>query len=277
MKAQPLPQGVGLGYLPTLHQDFLDHFHHFDFTELRSESFFDMSTEARELGHYLPLTFHGTELSFASLHQQHAPSVYIEKLKKLVAQTSPALISDHMSWTSTQEAQIDLYLPPLDDQESLAFLIAKHQKISAQLGTPLALENVADMAGLFYTQKGNAQAESRFWKNFCAKTQAPILLNLDSLLINAALYNLNPRQLVDAFPAEYIVGLTIVPKNCMNSKMAALFGAKIDQQALALLDYALTKTAATSVLIQRRYSFNTFTTLSDYTTAVKKIYQRRKK
>ena len=94
-----------------------------------------------------------------------------------------------------------------------------------------------------------------------------VILNIDSITISARLQNIDALDLVQSYPADRIISLTVVPEACMNPVIRTMCGG-FDSDMVSIVEHCLRHTSAKSVLVQTRYGSNTVESLDPVLTAL---------
>lgn len=87
-----------------------------------------------------PLSFHGVGLSLGStdpIDRDH-----LHKLKALIDHFEPALVSEHLSWSSAAGRFVNELLPLPYTPESLEHVCARIEEVQEVLRRPLLIENI---------------------------------------------------------------------------------------------------------------------------------------
>ncbi len=96
--------------------------------------------------HY-PLSLHGVGLSLGStapLNPDH-----LKKLKSLVERFDPALVSEHLTWSSVEGRYMHDLLPLPYTEESLAHVCGRIAHIQDYLGSQILIENISSYLQFF--------------------------------------------------------------------------------------------------------------------------------
>src|SRR5215467_12049601 len=126
-----MPASAGIG-LRTLHQwQILEELPPLAFLEVHSENYFSAGgahmhalTRLRET---YPLSVHGVGLSLGStdpLSQEH-----LHKLKSLIRRFEPALVSEHLSWSSAGARFVNDLLPLPYTSEALRLMVDRVDEV----------------------------------------------------------------------------------------------------------------------------------------------------
>ena len=145
-----------------------------------------------------PLSLHGVSLSLAGSAPPDAGQ--LARLAALVRRVEPALVSEHLAWSSWQGLYFPDLLPFPRTDESLA-LIARHIDIvQTALRRPIAIENPAHYLRL----DGHAWDEVEFLAELARRTGCQLLLDVNNVAVSAHNLGTAPEDYLDRFPAHAV-------------------------------------------------------------------------
>ena len=145
-----------------------------------------------------PLSLHGVSLSLAGSAPPDAGQ--LARLAALVRRVEPALVSEHLAWSSWQGLYFPDLLPFPRTDESLA-LIARHIDIvQTALRRSIAIENPAHYLRL----DGHAWDEVEFLAELARRTGCQLLLDVNNVAVSAHNLGTAPEDYLDRFPAHAV-------------------------------------------------------------------------
>lgn len=184
---EAITKPVGVGLRHQHYRDALCETSAVDFVELHSENFFAQGGITRSMleaiAELYPISLHGTAMGLGSAIG--IDQGYLEKLKHLVHDVKPFLISDHASfaWSRLNNRMIhagDLLPLPFTD-DALKYLINNVKHVQDEIGQRILVENLAS-----YVQfDQNSMTETEFLSELVSQTDCGLLLDLNNLLVNA--------------------------------------------------------------------------------------------
>lgn len=145
-----------------------------------------------------PLSFHGVGLSLGSTDP--LDRVHLRRLKSLIDRFEPALVSEHLSWSSVDGRFLNELLPMPYTQESLNHVCARIDEVQTVLQRPLLIENITR----YLTWRDSTIPEGEFIAETARRTGCGILLDLNNVYVNAFNFHLDPLKVLDAIPAETV-------------------------------------------------------------------------
>ncbi len=149
--------------------------------EAHTENYFH-PTEQKQLEairHYYPISLHGVGMSLGSVDSLDRS--HLKRVKHLVDQIDPIAISEHLSWSSINQAYANDLLPLPYTQELLDLLTNKIHQVQEALQRPLKIENPSTY--LQFTH--STWTESAFLAELQRTTGCELLLDLNNVYVNS--------------------------------------------------------------------------------------------
>ncbi|HEY2796514.1 MAG TPA: DUF692 domain-containing protein [Thermoanaerobaculia bacterium] len=194
-----LPAGCGIGLRKEHFDDVLTRRPDVAFFEVVTENFLVDGgrplavLEAVRRDH--PVALHGVSMSLGSA--EPLDRAYLRRLSTLVDRVSPAVVSDHLCWTSLEGHNSHDLLPMPFTEEAARWTAAKIREAQDFLGRRILVENVSS-----YLEHAGAQlAEADFLRAVVEDADCGILLDVNNLYVNARNHGLDPVRYLDAIPA----------------------------------------------------------------------------
>jgi uncharacterized protein (UPF0276 family) len=172
------------------------------FLEVHSENYFGAGGPPH---HYLerlradyPVSLHGVGLSLGStdpLDRGH-----LAKLKGLVQRYEPALVSDHLCWSSVGGMHTHDLLPLPYTAEVVRHLAGRIRQVQDYLGRRILVEN----ASSYVEFAASELSEWDFVRAVAEEADCGLLLDVNNLYVNAVNHGFDPRDYLAAVPAERV-------------------------------------------------------------------------
>ena len=144
-----------------------------------------------------PLSLHGVSLSLAG----DAPPVsQLADLQRLVNRVQPALVSEHLAWSSWKGVYLPDLLPFPRTQEALRRISANIDAVQSALGRTIAIENPSHYLHL----PGHDWDEIDFLGELMQRTGCGLLLDVNNVEVSAHNLGYCPRSYLDRVPAAAI-------------------------------------------------------------------------
>jgi hypothetical protein len=195
--------GIGIGLRTTHFGEILAGEPAVDWFEVLSENFTD--TGGRPL-HVLdrvaerhPVALHGVSLSIGSTDP--LDRAYLRKLKTLAGRTRARWVSDHLCWTGVLGKNTHDLLPLPYDEATLRHVARRVKQVQDELERPLVLENPST----YLAFARSTMPEWEFLARLCDDSGCGLLLDVNNVYVSGFNHGFDPRQYVDAIPADRVV------------------------------------------------------------------------
>ncbi|MGE5616011.1 MAG: DUF692 domain-containing protein [Bacillota bacterium] len=179
------PRAVGIGLRAPHYAALLERDHHgVDFVEVHSENFFGDGGEphawlerhrARRA-----LSLHGVGLSLGSWDPLDAR--HLDRLARLVRRYEPALVSEHLSWSSIDGRFANDLLPLPFTAEALDHVVRRIDEVQERLRRRILVENVSTYWAFPHAEMD----EAAFLDEAARRSGCGILLDVNNVWVNAA-------------------------------------------------------------------------------------------
>lgn len=146
-----------------------------------------------------PVSLHGVSLSLAA---DCAPDTeHLRRLKTLADRIQPALISEHLAWSTWRGKYHPDLLPFPRTSEALRRITDNIQRTQDALGRRIAIENPTHYLHL----DDHDYSEHDFLTELSVRTGCGLLLDVNNVYISAHNLGFDAAMYLDAFPAEAIM------------------------------------------------------------------------
>ena len=145
-----------------------------------------------------PVSLHGVGLSLGGtdpLDERH-----LARLAGLIARIQPALVSEHLSWTTAGGAYLNALLPLPYTEEALELICARVDQVQAALGRRILIENPA----VYLTFNDSPMSEPEFLAALAARTGCGLLLDVNNVHVTAENCGLDADAYIDDLPADAV-------------------------------------------------------------------------
>jgi uncharacterized protein (UPF0276 family) len=146
---------------------------------------------------------HGVSMYFGSaepLSREH-----LRRLKSLVQRTKTPWLSDHLCWGSVDGTYTHDLLPMPYTFEAARVTAEKIRQAQDFLEIPIAVENVSSYAEFHVSQ----MTEWEFLNQVVEQADCGILLDVNNIYVSSQNHNFDPRQYIEAIPAERVAQIHI--------------------------------------------------------------------
>lgn len=145
-----------------------------------------------------PLSLHGVALSLAADAEPDA--THLRRLRTLIDQVKPALVSEHLAWSTWRGQYHPDLLPFPRSSEALTRISDNILRTQDALGRSIALENPSHYLQL----QGHDWDEIDFLDELVRRTRCTLLLDVNNVHVSAHNLGFDAAAYLDRFPAQAI-------------------------------------------------------------------------
>lgn len=196
-----------------------------------------------------PLSLHGVALSLAAA----APpdETHLLRLKTLAERVQPALVSEHLAWSTWRGRYHSDLLPFPRTHEALARIAANIERTQEVLARRIAIENPSH----YLTIEGHDWSETDFLRELCRRTGCGLLLDVNNVYVSARNVGVDAYAYVDAVPADCVMEIHLAGHSHDAGTSPALLidshDAAIDDAVWALYRHVIERLGPRPTLIER--------------------------
>lgn len=194
-----------------------------------------------------PLSLHGVSLSLAADQLPDAEHLY--RLRALVNQVQPRLLSEHLAWSTWQGQYHPDLLPFPRSQAALLRIVENIHYAQDILARPLAIENPSHYVHL----EGHDFSEIDFLTELAQRTGCSLLLDINNVHVSAHNMGFVARAYLDAFPAHLIseIHLAGFSQDANSDLLIDTHDAPVVAEVWSLYRHLLQRTGPRPTLIER--------------------------
>ncbi|WP_019616670.1 DUF692 domain-containing protein [Psychromonas ossibalaenae] len=186
---------AGIGLRAPHYKDILNLQPDIGFLEIHSENYFNPDSQnhfyLHQIAQHYPMSFHGIGLSLGS--SEPICTKHLSKLKQLVDIFQPALVSDHLSWSSLQGNFFNDLLPIPYTREALQNFVNNVNQVQDFLQRQILIENPSS----YLQYKNIDMGEPEFINEIISRTGCGLLLDLNNIYVSAANHNFSVNQYLE--------------------------------------------------------------------------------
>ena len=145
-----------------------------------------------------PLSLHGVAMSLAADAEPDA--AFLERFKRLIDRFEPALVSEHLAWSTWGGAYRPDLLPFPRTVEALVRIGANIGRAQDALKRRIAIENPSHYLRI----DGHEFSEIEFLTELARRTGCGLLLDVNNVYVSARNLEYSAAACVDAFPGECV-------------------------------------------------------------------------
>ncbi|MCM8557222.1 DUF692 domain-containing protein [Sphingomicrobium sediminis] len=198
----------------------------------------------------MPVSMHSVGLSIGDPDGHDAAE--LERLALLVDRYEPAMVSDHLSWSSLAGEAIPDLLPLPMTEESLDHFVREVDIIQERLKRPILIENPSRMIAF----AEDSYEEVDFLKALSKRSGCGLLIDVNNILVGRTNVGLDPEAYVAALPADAIGEVHVAGHTVEEHEGGALLaiddhGSPVGEECWTLLETLIDRIGPRPVLVER--------------------------
>jgi len=199
---KPIPARAGIGLRSPHYQAILTSLPDIAWLEVHSENYFHTGSNAKRIltdirNHY-PISLHGVGLSLGSTDPLDI--THLKKLKNLISDIAPALVSEHLAWISVDQRYFNDLLPLPYTEEALQHLVGRINTVQDYLQRPILIENISS----YLQYKHSTIPEWEFLTAVAAQSGCQLLLDINNIYVNSCNHQFDPFVYLSNIPQATI-------------------------------------------------------------------------
>lgn len=207
------------------------------------------------------LSLHGVGLSLAA---DAVPDAHhLDRLAALVERFEPALVSEHLAWSTQAGAYFPDLLPFPRSREALLRLAANVGQVQDRLGRRIAIENPSHYLRI----DGHDYDEISFLTELARRSGCGLLLDVNNVHVSANNLAFDAQTFIDSFPSSLIDEIHLAGHSVDPALGARLLvdshDAPIDPAVWALYERLIARIGPRPTLIERDGNVPSFAELLD--------------
>ncbi|MGO6738400.1 DUF692 family protein [Rhizobium leguminosarum] len=141
-----------------------------------------------------PVSLHGVCMSIGG--PQALDKAHLERFRSLVERYEPALVSEHLAWSTHQTTFFNDLLPLPYTKDSLARVRDHIDEVQAAIGRPILLENPST----YVTFSESTMSETDFIRSIARCTGCGLLLDVNNVFVSATNHGFSALDYLTDFP-----------------------------------------------------------------------------
>jgi uncharacterized protein (UPF0276 family) len=176
---------------------------------------------------------------------------HLERVARIVGQLRPALISEHLSWSSFEGRFFNDLLPLPYTEESLEIVARNVGRVQDRLGRPIAIENPSRCLGFSIS----TLTEAEFLDELVRRSGCHLLLDVNNVAVTAHNLGLDPADWLNELPGEAITQFHLAghSRNALDDGSAILIddhGSRVCGGVWSLFDEVLQRFGPRPTLVE---------------------------
>lgn len=218
------------------------------FLEVHSENYFGdggapLAWLERFRAHYA-LSLHGVGLSLGSadpLDERH-----LARLDALARRFEPALVSEHLCWSSIGGRHANDLLPLPYTRESLDHVVGRVDAVQERLARRILVENVAS----YFQFADSTMAEWDFVAEVARRTGCGLLLDVNNIWVNAVNHGFDPHRYLEAIDPRHVEEIHLAGFEVGGSCLVDTHGSPVCAEVWNLYEAAIARIGRRPTLIE---------------------------
>ena len=244
----PDPRKAGIG-LRTAHFEALARSRPaLSFLEVHSENYFaDGGPSLAWLERFRAdhaVSLHGVGLSLGSadpIDREH-----LARLARLAGRIEPALVSEHLCWSSIDGEHLNELLPLPYSEEVLAHVCDRVDSVQERLGRKILVENVC----AYVRYASSTIPEGEFVAEVARRTGCGVLLDVNNAWINSVNHGTDAMRFIDALDPSTVGEIHLAGGEVTADGLVDTHGAPVFPEVWALFGKAVARLGAVPTLVE---------------------------
>ena len=210
------------------------------------------------LARRFPLSLHGVSLSLAAAALPDAAQ--LQRLRRLIDRVEPALVSEHMAWSSWAGRYVPDLLPFPRTHEALAHLVRNVVHTQDRLGRRISLENPSH----YLVLEGHDWSETDFLGELVRRSGCGLLLDVNNVYVSTHNLGEDPLVYLDDFPLHAVTEIHLAGHAVDDTGATLLIDshdAPVADAVWSLYHHVLSRGCVRPTLIERDGDVPSFATL----------------
>lgn len=141
-----------------------------------------------------PISLHGVGMSIGG--PQPLDQAHLQRFAALVVRYEPALVSEHLAWSTHGTTYYNDLLPLPYNRASLNYVCDHIHQVQAAIGRPVLLENPSTYVAF----ANSTMTETEYLRNVVSRTGCGLVLDVNNVLVSATNHGFSASEYLDDFP-----------------------------------------------------------------------------
>lgn len=246
--SRPVPARAGIGLRSPHHAEFLARRPDISWVEVHSENFFAdggrqlevLDAVRRDYG----ISLHGVGLSLGG--SDPLDPDHLQRLRRLVRRVEPALVSEHVCWSSADGLFLNDLLPLPYTHAALQHLATRVSAVQEYLGRQILVENVSS----YLEFNGAEMTEWDFLVQLAQRAGCRILLDVNNIYVSAENHGFPAADYLQAIPPELVGEVHLAGHTAVDGLLIDTHSAPVTDAVWMLYREALRLLGPTPTLIE---------------------------
>jgi uncharacterized protein (UPF0276 family) len=249
MSAASAPDpSAGIGLRAPHYREILERRPPLPFLEVHSENYFCEGGQPlawlERFREEYALSFHGVGLSLGSTDPLDAR--HLARLEALVRRFQPALVSEHLCWSSIGGRHANDLLPLPYTREALDHVVARVDAVQERLARRILVENVSSY--LEFPQSSIPEWE--FVAEVARRSGCGVLLDVNNIWVNAVNHGFDPRRYLQAIEPASVAEVHLAGFDATGDLLIDTHGTRICAEVWSLFNETIARIGRRPTLIE---------------------------
>jgi uncharacterized protein (UPF0276 family) len=145
-----------------------------------------------------PVSLHGVCMSIGG--PQPIDKTHLQRFKSLIDRYEPALVSEHLAWSTHETTYFNDLLPLPYTQTTLACVADHIDEVQETIGRPILLENPST----YLIFQESRISETDFLRELSRRTGCDLLLDVNNVFVSATNHGRSAIAYLADFPLEHV-------------------------------------------------------------------------
>src|SRR6266851_1448605 len=145
-----------------------------------------------------PVSLHGVCMSIGG--PQPLDLTHLARFRSLIERYQPALVSEHLAWSTHETTYFNDLLPLPYTQATLSRVATHIDEVQDAIGRPILLENPSTYVAF----RESTMAETDFIGALVRRTGCGLLLDVNNVVVSATNQGYSPLDYLNAFPLGHV-------------------------------------------------------------------------
>lgn len=191
----------GIGLRPQHMEEFILDQPKVAWVEVHSENYFDhhdLRSNLLKIRQDYPVSLHGVCMSLGSIDE--LDYTHAQKLKDLIQDVNPCLISEHLSWSRFKQEFFHDLLPMPFTHEALEHFSNRVNEVQDFLGRQILIENVSS----YVRFNESTFTEAEFLNALSKRTGCGVLLDINNIYVSCHNFGEDPNEYMNALSTAHV-------------------------------------------------------------------------
>lgn len=197
-----LPPRAGAGLKPEHVDAILSDDYSIGFLEVHAENYMGAGGPAHRalsaVRERFPLSIHGVGLSIGA--ERGLDPDHLERLARVVERYQPAMVSEHLAWSTHTDHYYNDLLPLPYNGETLDRIVRHIDQVQTRLKRPILLENPSTYVAF----EQSTMSETDFIAEIARRSGCGLLLDVNNVFVSAVNHGWKPLAYLRDFPLELV-------------------------------------------------------------------------